>query len=307
MIQGFIKSVKDEKDGFSFDEPWRLEEKSLGVIVPILRKSRGKRTYITFAEARKIKVEDTGQIDYVFVKSDEEKPVLISRGEIFRGKTQERAAIHDHIIEPGKSLRVAVRCIHQFKGIRTGSEMKYGGRSPYSVGFESQSRTWEGVNAYSSSFRSAVATPTSSSSFPTGEVFTRSDDLVGTLENMSDAIKEAMKKVPFLKNQVGAAFFFENKMLGMDIYDLPLSWDAIKKDVVEKEGASFLKKDETEMFKFKPEKGKALIKKYLSADFEEKEIYNHEYRIVELRSDKLIGEVIEFRGKVIHLTFWEKK
>lgn len=295
MIKKFIELIREEKEGFSFDQPWRLEEKSLGVIIPILRKSRSKRDYITLVEAGAVKTEDTGQIDYVFVKNDEKEPVLVSRGEIFRGKTQERAAIHDHIIEPGKGLRVAVRCIHASKGIQPGTKMEYGGRAPYDVGLENQGRTWATVHEFSNTINISYGT------------YTCSDDLVSTLDEMSDAMKVAMRKIPSIKNQVGAAFFYENRMRGMDIYDLPLSWDAVKKDVVEKEGADFLKKDEAEMFKFKPEKGRKLLKKFLSAPFEEKEIYNREYKLIELRSDKLIGEAIEYKNKVIHLTFWEKK
>lgn len=320
MIKKFIKSIREEKDGFRIDKPWRLEEKSLGVIIPILRKSQRQRSYITLAEAKKIKVEDTGQIDYVFVTSGEEKPILISRGEVFRGKTQERAAIHDHIVMPGKGLRVTVRCIHQSKGINQGTEMFYGGRTPYEVGFKTQHQTWCNVqSAYNSSFkvfstRHSVADDMTEQNEPA--VFGASvesplqgaDDLVGTLDSMSDAIKQAMKKIPFLKDQVGAAFLHENKMLGMDIYDLADSWDAVKKEVVEKEGASFIKKDdETQMFEFKPERGNALLKKCLSDEFEEKEIYNRDYRVVELRSPGLLGEVIEFEGKVIHLTLWKRK
>lgn len=308
MIKKFIESLREEKDGFSFDEPWRLEEKSLGVLVPILRKARAGRDYITFVEAEDMKVEDTGQIDYVYVKNDGKESVLISRGEIFRGKTQERAAIHDHIVSSGKGLRIAVRCINKSRGISSGAEMKYGGRTPYSVYFTSQSETWRNVDNY----RQAMAYSSSSSYPTTGSASVlssigSSDDLVGTLDNLTDAMKAALKKIPYLKNQVGAVFFYENRMIGMDVYDLAVSWDAIKKDVVEKEGADFLKKDEqVDMFKFRPEKAKELIKKYLSVSFEEKEIYNRDYRLVELRSDKLIGEIVEFKNKVIHLTFWEK-
>lgn len=303
MIKKFIKSIREEKDGFSFDQPWRLGEKSLGVIIPIIRKSQEKRDYIVFAEARQIKVEDTGQIDYVFVQNNEVKPLLISRGEIFRGKTQERAAIHDHIIKSKQGLRVAVRCIHQSRSISHGAEMKYGGRTPYAVNYVSQSQTWKSASEMANSMNVAR---TEWSSNTNTDFLGSSDDLVGTLDNLTDAMKEAFKKIPYVKNQVGAAFFSGNEMSGMDVYDLPKSWDAIKKDVVEKEGASFLKKDNAEMFSFKPEKGRKLIKEHLSADFEEKEIYNREYKLIELRSSKLIGEAIEFQNKVIHLTFWKK-
>ena len=311
MIKQFIKSIREEKDGFSFDQPWRLEEKSLGVIVPILRISQQQRSYITLAEAKEVKIEDTGQIDYIYVKNNEEKPVLISRGEIFRGKSQERAAIHDHIIMPGKALRVAVRCIHQTRGIVTGTQMKYGGRAPYAVSYASQGETWRGVDNYCFAAQ-AMAEPSGTGPREPFEVANQiniphASDLTATLDSISDAVKAAMKKIPPIENQVGAVFFHENAMLGMDLYDLSKSWDAVKQDVIEKEGASFIKKDEgADMFEFKPSRSKSLIGKYLSAIFEEKEIYNREYRLVELRSDKLIGEVVEFKGRVIHLTFWKK-
>lgn len=305
MIKQFIKSIREEKDGFSFDRPWRLEEKSLGVIVPILRKSRQRRSYITLAEAKEVKIEDTGQIDSVYIKNNEEKPVLISRGEMFRGKAQERAAIHDHIIMPGKGLRVAVRCIHQSRPIIAGAEMKYGGRAPYAVSYTSQHETWRGITSFvAQAMPDQISLEEPSTAY---NVISQADDLVGTLEAVADAVRTAMKKIPPIENQVGAVFFHENSMLGMDLYDLSKSWDAVKQDVIEKEGASFIKKDEdVAMFEFKPSKSKSLIGKYLSATFKEKEIYNREYRLVELRSDKLIGEVVEFKGRVIHLTFWKR-
>ena len=312
MIRKFIESLRDEKDGFSFDKPWRLEAKSLGVLVPILRKSKAKRSYITFAEANEAKVEDTGQIDYVYVKNEGKKPILISRGEIFRGKSQERAAVHDHIIQPGCGLRVAVKCIHMSRGISGGSKMEYGGRAPYSVTYTSQSTTWDNVKQYSG--KAWETSNTINAYYGGGSILrcswdaSTSDDLLKTIENLTDAMKEALTKIPYLDNQVGAIFFYENRMIGMDVYDFPGSWDAVKRDVVEKEGADFLKKDEqADMFEFKPEKAKILIKKYLSENFEEKEIYSKDYRVTEIRSDSLIGEIVEFGGKIIHLTLWEKE
>lgn len=334
MIKQFIESIREEKEGFSFDQPWRLEEKSLGVIVPILRKSEKKRGYILLAEAKNIKIEDTGSIDYVYVKNDEEEPVLISRGEIFRGKTQERAAIHDHIIMPGKGLRVAVRCVHASKGIRSSAEMAYGGRTPYTIDLSGQQKTWNTVANYHCTTRSFLAnsnyvvwgntavTPqdemtitsiggihipnTGPVSFDGNANYVPMDDLVGTLDGLSDAIREAMKKIPPIENQVGAVFFKENDLIGMDVYDLPLSWEAVKNDVVEKEGASFLNKDDDSMFQFHPDKAKVLVQKRLGVEFEEKELYGKEYRLVELKNDKLVGEAIEFNGQIIHLTLWKK-
>lgn len=85
MIKQFIEAVREEKKNFSFDQPWQLEEGSTSVIIPIIRKRVKKRDYITLSEARHIKIEDTGQIDGVYVKNEEEEPILVSRGDMFRG------------------------------------------------------------------------------------------------------------------------------------------------------------------------------------------------------------------------------
>ncbi|HRZ18443.1 MAG TPA: hypothetical protein P5136_00060 [Methanofastidiosum sp.] len=435
--QNFIKSIIEEKDGFQLDEAWRVNEDSLGVVVPVKRDIKEDRDYITFAEAKDVKVEDTGMIDHVYVKNNEAKPLLISRGEIFRGKTQERAAVHGHIVMPGKGLRVAVRCIHATKGIQRGAEMKYGGRVPFEVqsNLGDQSSTWRSVKAHNTSYYGedikrnparrfydpttdillksvdsgatftgmggshttsmtppAAGQPTeqpkeqfltgvykgenvytsniSGVTFnskgmpinvnedeidpitsrdilmvdkipiegePLGEVADNSitfdalnlnsvnylhqecnvgaaDDMVGALDSITQQIKEAMKKLPPIENQVGAIFLFENEFQGMDIYNLPDSWKTVKEDTVAKEGSSFIKKDDTSIFEFKPERVKALIGKELAGTFEEKVIYGEkqgeEYKIIELREiidtakkkKRIIGEAVEFRDKIIHLT-----
>jgi len=76
-MQKFIETIRDEKDGFRLFPPWRIDEDSLSVIVPIIRKTDNKRDYITFAEAENIKAEDTGQIDYIYVKNDGDIPVFL--------------------------------------------------------------------------------------------------------------------------------------------------------------------------------------------------------------------------------------
>ena len=45
--------------------------------------------------------------------------------------------------------------------------------------------------------------------------------------------------------------------------------------------------------------------KKLSDEWEEKEIYAGEYRVIEIRSKNVVGEAIEFHGNVIHLTLWK--
>lgn len=350
-VQEFIVAITEEKNGFILDEPWRINEESLSVIVPIKRDADEERDYITFAEAQDIKVEDTGQIDYVYVQNNEEKPLLISRGEIFRGKTQERAAIHGHIVMPGKGMRVNVRCIHHSKGINRGSEMKYGGRTPYDVDLSSQATAWNSIHVHNQSYCSNLNRECSDARFKSqfsssiGDMGSSpvamaslsmeddtvgyskslddqgpihaSDDLVNTLDDMSDSIKEAMRKLPPIENQVGAIFLYENKVKGMDVYNLQDSWKCVKEDVVAKEGSDYLKKEEANIFEFKSDKVKALVGKEFSCKFEEKIIYGEtqgqSYKIIEIREvkddpkykgKKLVGEAVEFLDKIIHLTMF---
>lgn len=307
--QKFIETIREQRDGFSFDKPWRLEETSVGVVVPVLRKHKTERDYIMLSEANQIKIEDTGQIDYVYVKNDEKTPVLISRGDIFRGKTQERAAIHDCIVMPGSGLRVPVRCVHQTKGIVHGSAMSFGGKTGYAIDLSSQWRAWETVSCYTTSYASSVCDSISvrgGNVTLTSDVMASSDDLVSTIDNMSATMQEVFKKIPYIKNQVGAIFLKENKLIGMDVFDVPLSWDAVKKAVVEKEGASFIEKDSTSIFEFREDRVVDFLGKQLSVDFEEKVIFDREYQVIELRSESLLGECIQYKDKIIHLTLWKK-
>jgi len=398
-VRDFIGTIIGETNGFVIDEPWRLSEDSLGVIVPVVRNKRTKRGYITLAEAKAVDIEDTGKIDAVKVTNKGSEHLYVSRGEIFKGDTQERAAIHGYMIAPNSSLNVAVRCIHHSKGINPGSKMSYGGKTPYMVNLDSQQNAWNTVHMYSDTFGnhmpghgmshlnangndvrirtpfpnaiSGAAIPSvmySSSgmrssnlthnadvktSFDSGASFTSantnaprasmdsmeetldlnqvngtlnapaepthlgadmpaSDDLVGSLGNMTDKLKEALKKIPPIKNQVGAIFLEDNKILGLDVYDMHLSWSAIKDDVIKKEGSTFIKKETDNIFEFKADKVKSFLGKRLDGVYNEKTIFDgNGYKVVEIREEKsdkqapgLRGEAVIFKDKVIHLSMF---
>lgn len=330
----FIHDLREEKGDYRFDQPWRLEENSLNVLVPILRKNKIKRKYITFSEAREIEVNDTGQIDYVQIKNNESKPVLVCRGDIFRGKTQERAAIHDYIIPPTKSIRVSVRCIHHSKGISGNAKMEYGGKVSGDIDLSNQEKTWNTVREQVTNYYSTTTTGISGSMHATngeiqgwnidnditvtydtfsfdnpyvrGNMRTGNDNYVGMIDDVVDNMREAMKKLPPIKNQVGVVFFGDNDLKGLEIYDSPDSWTALKEDVISKEGSSFLNKDDENLFEFRPKAAKKLIKKKLNVSFTEKYIYNKEYKLIEVKSDKYIGEGLIWKDHVVHLSIWKK-
>jgi len=343
-VHDFIKSVVNEKDGFILDEAWRLSEESFGVIVPVLRDVDLKKEYITLAEAEDVEVKDTGDINYVYVKNNEDSPLLVSRGEIFSGKTQERAAMHGHIIMSGKGMRVAVRCVHASKGIQQGEYMHYYGRTPYRVTYNlsSQGKTWDSVQCFSASasgmgtslgdsqwrqtsrdvestcngnFFQADSPLRSSMGIGSQREEPRHDDLAGTLSEVSAMMKEVFRKIPDIENQVGAIFIHNNSVLGLDIYDIPVSWSAVKKEVIEKEGSEFLSKDDTNLFMFDTSRvGKFLQSRLVDRTFEEKVIYGEEqgkpYKVVEIKevtekNEKgLMGEAVILHDRIIHLTMY---
>jgi len=133
---------------------------------------------------------------------------------------------------------------------------------------------------------------------------TASDDLVGTLDNLTENVRDAMKKIPRVKNQVGGIFIKDNDIHGLDVYDVPFSWENIQEDVIRKEGSCFID-DSNDMFVFRPEKAVKLIQSKLRHVFEEKSIYDKEYRVIEIRHDDYVGEAVVFNQKVIHLTLWK--
>lgn len=336
IIKQFISDLRNEKNGLSFDQPWRIEENSMSVLVPILNKKQKKRKYITFSEAINVEVKDTGQIDYVHITNNESKPVLVCRGDIFRGKTQERAAIHDYIIMPTKSARVSVRCIHQSKGINNNAQMKYGGKLSSDIDLSSQGNTWNTVSNYVSTYygssTSSITGNYNVTLFPMYDTFSnwsingtlresnnqnyvqldsfinnKNDNYVGMMDDLVDNIKNAMKKLPPIKNQVGVMFFNDNDLMGFEIYDSDESWSALKEDIVSKEGSTFLNKDDENLFEFKPSAVKKIINKKLNIEFEEKDIFNREYKLIQIKSEKYLGEGLVWENKVIHLSMWKNK
>jgi len=144
-VNKVLSNIIKEKDGFWFGEAINVKQANLDVVIPIIRDKKGKRKYNLLAEARDIEIRDTGKIDNVYVKNNEDKPLLITKGDIFQGKTQERAAVHTYIIEPGKGCNIHVNCVHHSRGISSNAPMTYAGKAPYYVDFSNQGKTWASI------------------------------------------------------------------------------------------------------------------------------------------------------------------
>jgi len=151
-----LSSLAEEKLGYSYGKPVRIDEKSLAVVLPILRSTSISRQYITFPETEKVNVFDTGRIDEMEAHNTTDLNVFMRSGTIFKGSTQERALMRSAVLFPGKKQKLGVRCVHASRGISPNSKVLYGGITPlnfdkknYTSGyhFADQSSTWSNVMA----------------------------------------------------------------------------------------------------------------------------------------------------------------
>jgi hypothetical protein len=103
LIEQFLNNLNREI-GYKFGSPWRYSDKSLGVIVPILKTGDiGAREYITLEEARNRGVEfkDSGSIDKVIIESSWPDPIFIRSGTVLKSQgTQTRAVESSVVIVP---------------------------------------------------------------------------------------------------------------------------------------------------------------------------------------------------------------
>ncbi|GAJ22664.1 unnamed protein product, partial [marine sediment metagenome] len=89
---------------FKWGKPWRLNDRSMGIVVPIIREGKGERKYAILEEANdKVEIKDTGSIGEVSVKSKSDKPVFIRGGTLLQGQgTQSRVVTCGTIVMPEK-------------------------------------------------------------------------------------------------------------------------------------------------------------------------------------------------------------
>lgn len=283
IVEEFIRNVGDEV-GFKLGSPWRYNDKSLGVVVPILKTGdTEERVYVTLEEAKDkgITFKDTGHIDKVIVESSIGKPVFIRSGTAFKsGGTQPRAVETSTVIVPDANKEdikddikeeipiapiitkqeVPVRCIYASKGIRSSTKFEYGGDVPIEVrsalmSRSGQSSVWGAVNHATNRFRassigqsygSRMSTGTGRMSFAASHI--TNDNLVGVMEEVDKAIPDIdniLKNVPLFEDQVGAVFLDIKDVIALEMFDHPKSWEAIHKEVEKRLGESAAKEQES--------------------------------------------------------------
>lgn len=328
-IDGFLSNLSKEI-GYKFGNPWRYSDKSLGVIVPILKIGNGQefkeREYITLEEAKDqgISFKDTGRIDRVIIESSLGKPIFIRSGTALKSTgTQPRVVETSVVIIPQEQKKegpmppiitpiitkqeINVRCIHASKSIRGGTKFAYAGDVPVEVRSEllsksGQGRTWSAVSHATHRFMSSQ----SYASRRLGTMNLNSDNLVGVMEEVdkfTGNVDEILKKVPLFEDQVGAVFLDMKDVVGLELFDYPKSWEAIHKEVEKRLGESITKEEDQSFFKPDYEKVKPLTLTFLKKllESEKKEVSHGITSTISLKGDGIVGEATTINGKVIHL------
>ncbi len=323
-IDGFLSNLSKEM-GYKFGSPWRYSDKSLGVMIPILKvegeKGFEEREYITIEEAKDegVSFKDTGRIDRVIVENSLGKVIFIRSGTALNSLgTQPRAVETSVVIMPetGKKearQEIPVRCIYSSKPIRGGTKFAYAGDVPTEVrsallSKSGQGETWSAVGRVTHRFMSTRLFSSSSHGYAAGARSTgfRIDNLVGVMEEVdkfTGNIDDILSKVPLFEDQVGAVFLDMKEVVGMEMFDHPKSWEAIHKEVEKRLGESTTKEEDKSFFKPDYDRVKPLTLEFLKKllESEKKETSHGMVSTVSLKGDGVVGEATTINGKVIHL------
>jgi ARG/rhodanese/phosphatase superfamily protein len=332
--QSAFQVIGEEALGFKFGNPLRASEKSLAVVLPILRETSIHRQYVTLPEVgENVDIRDTGRIDRFEVKNHTEENLFIRFGTIFKGDTQERALLRSAVILAGGKTDVEVRCVHASRGIRRNAKTQYGGYTPldldqriYTAKFgterASQPHVWNSVSRISAMYSSLSGRPyarraSTDSDRLFDELRSRepvlgavqfSDDLAGSLEAFSKDFDDVIRSVEMQPNQAGFALITHTGVETIETFDSPLSWKTIHEDAVKRVGTKLVDQTVASVFEYHPEKAKDAVRSVLAKRFDEKVIWEHKplngdphVRITGLSAEAYTGEVVEIDHRVIHL------
>lgn len=307
--------IINEQGGYKYGQPKRVDEKSLTVLLPIIRETTHKRNYTTFPEVDNVLVFDTGKIDEMDAENKGEGPVFIRSGTLFKGATQERALQRSEVVMSKSKRKLSVRCVHQTRGIQHNATVTYGGITPtnmhkkcYTSGFtpKDQYAYWKNVHDESTVMSrcatggrgmsaGSVHAETSDSpqvqwlsgNLPGGhEVYNantpftaftqKTDDLASNLDKFAKDFEKILSKVKLEENQAGTALITDDGVQTIEVFDHPESWKALHHAAVKSMGTELVKEDDKSVFEFKPEHAKGMVNKVLSMDWQQNTIYNHE-------------------------------
>lgn len=131
------------------------------------------------------------------------------------------------------------------------------------------------------------------------------DDLLGHLGQIKkgqSVLDDMMQKVPLFNNQVGAIIFSPVGVIAVETFDHPKSWEAIKKEIIEKYGDKIKDKQANHIFELKQEMIKPSFMEFIKGlDESTEEIVRKdefsETKVV--KGKEVIGEYTSIKGQAI--------
>lgn len=298
---------------FKWGKPWRLNDRAMGVVVPIIREDKGERNYVILEEAKdKVEIKDTGRIGEVSVKSKSDKPVFIRGGTLLKGQgTQSRVVACGTIVMPEKeeivkggkvAVPVPVACVHSSHPISLGAGFDVVGKShaprimmSYLRGHSTdQHALWGSVNNFASlSADSGV-----------GGV---SNDLIHTIEQVDRFkvdVEKIIDKVPTVENQVGMIVLDDKGVVGIEMFDHPGSWKALVKSIVKSYADVLGREDKDNIFEIKLERIIPMAQRFwekLQTCKEGEVLFEcNGAKTVSFKGDGIVGEYTVLNGEGIH-------
>jgi hypothetical protein len=304
--------IANEKLGFRWGLPVRPDEHSLAAVLPLLRTSALKRTYLTLAESKAVHIEDTGHINRMRFTNKSDSLVFVRAGTLLKGGTQERATVTSAVLQAGTTVELEVRCVHASRAINSLSKVHYGGTMPLSMeqrvyrsGFtnSSQHEYWNSVSASNQdrdTLRSFYGKHPSSggsrfnrtSSFVHDAAFGNEaligarepinhsyaaldDDLASNVEQFSKDFENILSKVKRVPGQVGMALITDRGCETIELFDLAKSWTAFHADAVKRVGEQTVTSDKEQVFEYRQDRAVKSVKDILTIGYEKRLIYEH--------------------------------
>ena len=332
-----LLDIASEKNGYQIGEPWRFHELSLAAIIPITRLVDGvTRDYRLLSEVEGVKIKDTGDIDKMEISNKSGYAILVKAGEYVTGATQTRVLAVSQIIFSEEKVVVPCVCVHSSKGIRQDQQVQVGGYAPievrravydgyresgpqanyrYSPGL--QQEVWRSVNESSRSTMGRVQSLCAMSkdyhdlgAFQNmaASYHTPMEDLAGRVQETQEKLKDVLKQIPTLDNQVGLCLVSLDGLDSLETFDHPDSWSALRKQLLKAEASKLADmSNRNGLFEFRMDKAKEIIRELLTSKFDEKVIIEKESsQTILLTGERFQGEVVTLRDEPVHCAFMRK-
>jgi len=304
-----VKLVEDiaHEVGYEFGNIWRPKDTSLCAVIPILRNGpvSEPKYYLLDDVKDRVRILESGSIGELVVELDPSvnKPVFVRGGTLFKGKgTQSRTLKYSVVLIPSKvsriQERVPVLCVAETEPIITCRKLTYV-RSLAPLNLHThvirgdQYALWHGIRDMARTCGTEVTT------------------LINVIENLSSRYKfveEVIKKIPVLDEQVGIALLDFEGVVGIEVFDSPISWKKLA-DRVSRTFVETLVK-ESPLFELRKDVAYEKVKEFLLRvkECSEYRVYSNEgTETYFLEGPKIVGEYVTLNDEIIHLMVFRRR